>query len=171
VGARPGWLRRLWHELGSTAAEHDAVVRLIIAERLVKSAVLVLLAISLVAADRLGYLAQLAVELQLNLSAGRGIFSRLLTWLAAELGAVLPHVTVLALGVLLYAALETTEGIGLAMHRRWAEYLTVLATGLLIPYEVMEVVARTTPFRVGALLVNVAIVAYLAYRKRLFVDV
>jgi uncharacterized membrane protein (DUF2068 family) len=170
---RGAWPRRFWLELGSTAGEHDAFVRLIILERLVKSAVLVVAAISLVAADRLGYLAQLAAELQeqLNLSAGRGVFISLLTWVVRELGAVLPHVTVLALGLLLYAALETTEGIGLAMHRRWAEYLTVLGTGLLIPYELMEVVAKPTPFRVGALAVNVAIVAYLAIRKRLFVDV
>jgi uncharacterized membrane protein (DUF2068 family) len=89
----------------------------------------------------------------------------------ATLGHVLPNVTVLALGALLYAALETTEGIGLAMRRRWAEYLTVIATGVLIPFEVTEVVARPTAFRVGALVVNVAIVVYLAYRKRLFVGV
>jgi uncharacterized membrane protein (DUF2068 family) len=57
------------------------------------------------------------------------------------------------------------------MRRRWAEYLMVLATGALIPLEVVEVIARPTPFRVGALLVNVAIVVYLACRKRLLVDV
>jgi uncharacterized membrane protein (DUF2068 family) len=153
--------------------EHDAVIRLIILERLVKSAVLVVLAISLVVADRLGYLGQLSQELQeqLNLSAGHGLISRALTWAVATLGRVLPNVTVLALGALLYAALETTEGIGLAMRRRWAEYLTVIATGVLIPFEVTEVVARPTAFRVGALVVNVAIVVYLAYRKRLFVGV
>jgi len=149
------------------------VVRLIVIERLVKSAVLVVVAISLVAADRLGYLAALAEEVheQLNLSAGRGVIARLLMWAVTELGRVLPHVTVVALALLLYAALETTEGIGLAMRRRWAEYLTVVATGVLIPFELMEVVARPTAFRLGALLVNVAIVVYLAYRKRLFVDV
>ncbi len=169
---RPGWLARFWHELGSVSAE-DPVVKLIVIERLVKSALLVLVAISLVAADRLGYLARLAEELheQLNLTAGRGVIARLLSWAVTELGHVLPHVTIVALAILLYAALETTEGVGLAMRRRWAEYLTVVATGVLIPYEVLEVVARPTTFRVGALLVNAAIVAYLAYRKRLFVDV
>jgi uncharacterized membrane protein (DUF2068 family) len=35
---------------------------------------------------------------------------------------------------------------------------------------VWEVVHRVTLFRTGALAVNVAIVVYLAYRKRLFVD-
>jgi uncharacterized membrane protein (DUF2068 family) len=153
--------------------EHDAVIRLIILERLVKSTVLIVLAISLVVADRLGYLGRLSQELQeqLNLSAGNGLIARALIWLVATLGHLLPHVTVLALGALLYATLELTEGIGLAARRRWAEYLTVIATGVLIPFEVREVVARPTPFRVAALLVNVAIVVYLAYRKRLFVDV
>jgi uncharacterized membrane protein (DUF2068 family) len=153
--------------------EHDPVVRLIILERLVKSAVLVLVAISLVVADRLGYLGRLSEELQeqLNLTTGHGLISRVLTWAMTTLGQVLPHVTVLVLGALLYAALETTEGVGLAMRRRWAEYLTVIATGVLIPFEVREVLVRPTIFRVGALLVNVAIVVYLAYRKRLFVGV
>jgi uncharacterized membrane protein (DUF2068 family) len=153
--------------------EHDPVVRLIILERLVKSAVLVVLAISLVVADRLGYLGWLSEELreQLNLTAGHGLISRALTWATTTLGHVLPNVTILAVGALLYAALETTEGVGLALRRRWAEYLTVIATGVLIPFEVREVVVRPTVFRVGALLVNVAIVVYLAYRKRLFVGV
>jgi uncharacterized membrane protein (DUF2068 family) len=57
------------------------------------------------------------------------------------------------------------------MRRRWAEYLTVFATGILIPYEAYEVVRHITLFKVGALLLNIAVVAYLAYRKRLFVGV
>jgi len=72
---------------------------------------------------------------------------------------------------ILYAALEATEGVGLAMRRRWAEYLTVIATGILIPYEAYEVVRRPTFFKVGALFLNLAVVGYLAYRKRLFVGV
>ena len=153
--------------------EHDPVVRLIVVERLAKSAVLLVLGVSLVAADRLGYLPRLVdlVQDQINLSADRGVITRALAWVADQLGHLLPHVTVVALAVVLYAALEATEGVGLAMRRRWAEYLTVLATGVLIPFELTEVVARPTFFRVGALLVNVAIVVYLAWRKRLFVDV
>ena len=81
------------------------------------------------------------------------------------------HITLLAVSAIVYAALEATEGVGLAMRRRWAEYLTVIATGVLIPYEAYEVVARPTLFKVGALLLNLAVVGYLAYRKRLFVGV
>ena len=79
------------------------------------------------------------------------------------------HVTILAIGAIAYALLEGTEGVGLAMRRRWAEYLTVIATGLLIPYEAYEVIHQATLFKVGALLLNLAVVGYLAYRKRLFV--
>ena len=170
---RPGWPRRFWRELGSISGEHDRIVRLIIVERLVKAAVLVVLAVSLVTADRLGYLRQLAQVLQdqLNLAAGHEVIASVLTWAANELGRLLPRVTVVAIAVTAYAALETAEGIGLWMRRRWAEYLTVLATGGLIPVEVVEVVAGPTPFRVGALVVNVAIVVYLVYRKRLFAGI
>ncbi len=163
---------RFWRELGSVAGAHDPVVRLIVVERLAKAVVLVALAVALLGAGRLGSLRQLVdlAEEQLNLSAGQGLISRLLMFVL-EYVARLPHLTVLAIGALAYAALEVTEGVGLAMRRRWAEYLTVLATGLLIPYELVEVVDRPTALRVGALAVNVAIVVYLAYRKRLFVDV
>jgi len=173
VGGRGPWARRFWRELGSVTAERDPVVRLIVLERLVKSAALLALTTTLLTANRLGYLQQWAGELQeqLNLTAGRGVISVVLTWVAEQLGHLLPHVTIVALALILYAVLETTEGVGLAMGRRWAEYLTVVATGLLIPWEAIEVAARPTPFRVAALLVNAGIVAYLAYRRRLFVDV
>ncbi len=170
---RPGWLSRFRAELGSIAVEQDPIVRLIIVERLVKATVLLVVAVSLVAADRMGYLPVWAnwAQEELNLSAGRGMIARVLTWAVDQLGHLLPHVTIVSLAIVLYAALEATEGVGLAMRRRWAEYLTVLATAVLIPFEVVEVLHRLTPLRVGALLVNVAIVLYLAYRKRLFVDV
>ncbi|TME68548.1 MAG: DUF2127 domain-containing protein, partial [Chloroflexi bacterium] len=81
------------------------------------------------------------------------------------------HITIIAIAGIVYAALEATEGVGLAMRRRWAEYLTVIATGILIPYEAYEVVIHVTLFKVGALLLNLAVVGYLAYRKRLFVGI
>ncbi len=81
------------------------------------------------------------------------------------------HVNVVAVSAIAYAALEGTEGVGLALRRRWAESLTVIATGILIPYEFYEVVTHPSLFKVGALLLNLAVVGYLAYRKRLFVGI
>lgn len=78
------------------------------------------------------------------------------------------HLWVLIAMCLAYAALESVEAVFLWRGKRWAEYLTVLATSLLIPLEINELAQKVTVFRVGALVVNLAIVAYLVYTKRLF---
>ena len=106
----------------------------------------------------------------MNLTVGRNIILELLLRALVYVGAF-THITLLAISAMVYAALEATEGVGLAMRRRWAEYLTVIATGILIPYEAYEVIMHPTLFKVGALLLNLAVVGYLAYRKRLFVGI
>jgi uncharacterized membrane protein (DUF2068 family) len=152
--------------------EHDAFIKVIIVERIVKAIVLVALGVGLLVIGRKGWLdiwASYAQD-QLNLNVGRSIILQLLLRGVVYLGAF-NHITLLAVSAIAYAALEATEGVGLAMRRRWAEYLTVIATGILIPYEVYEVIMRPTLFKVGALLLNLAVVGYLTYRKRLFVGV
>jgi len=68
----------------------------------------------------------------------------------------------------IYALVEGTEAIFLWKERRWAEYLTVVATVGFIPFEVRELVTRVTFLRVSALVVNVAILLWLLWNKRLF---
>jgi uncharacterized membrane protein (DUF2068 family) len=67
-----------------------------------------------------------------------------------------------------YAVLEGLEAIGLWLMKRWAEYLTFVATTALLPLEVFELTKRVSPFKVVALVVNLAIVVYLLWAKRLF---
>lgn len=67
---------------------------------------------------------------------------------------------------LFYAALFATEGVGLWRERRWAEYLTVIATGSLIPFEIWEIVHRPTAIRFATFAINVAVVIYLVVRLR-----
>jgi uncharacterized membrane protein (DUF2068 family) len=67
---------------------------------------------------------------------------------------------------LFYAALFATEGIGLWRERRWAEYLTVIATGSLIPLEIWEIMRHPTPLRFATFGVNVIVVIYLVVRLR-----
>jgi uncharacterized membrane protein (DUF2068 family) len=67
---------------------------------------------------------------------------------------------------LFYAALFMTEGIGLWRERRWAEYLTVIATGSLIPLEIWEIAHRPTPLRFATFVVNIVVVVYLIVRLR-----
>ena len=67
-----------------------------------------------------------------------------------------------------YAALEGLEAVGLWLQKRWAEYLTLIATALFLPLEVWEIAHHVTPFKVIAFVINVAVVVYLLYAKRLF---
>lgn len=74
----------------------------------------------------------------------------------------------LGLLVTAYAALEATEMVGLWFSRRWAEYLTLLATVALIPIEIYELSLSVSVFKVITLVINVAIAVYLLLAKRLF---
>jgi uncharacterized membrane protein (DUF2068 family) len=67
-----------------------------------------------------------------------------------------------------YALLEGVEGIGLWLGKRWAEYLTFVSTGVLLPFEIYEIVNRATVLKVIGFLINLAVVVYLLFRKRLF---
>ena len=67
-----------------------------------------------------------------------------------------------------YAVLEGVEAVGLWYQRRWAEYLTFVATCLFLPYEVWELTRTVSPFKVVAIVINLAVAVYLLYAKRLF---
>jgi uncharacterized membrane protein (DUF2068 family) len=76
--------------------------------------------------------------------------------------------TLVAVGLLAYGLLEAVEGVGLWLAKRWAEYLTVVATAAFLPLEVHELLRGATVTRVGAFAINVAVVVYLVLAKRLF---
>ena len=70
--------------------------------------------------------------------------------------------------VLVYAAVEGIEAVGLWLQKRWAEYLTFIVTASFLPLEVYELIHKLTPFKVLAFIINLAIVVYLLRAKRLF---
>ena len=74
----------------------------------------------------------------------------------------------IALALAAYAALQLAEAIGLWLLKRWAEYLAVVSTSVFLPLEVYELVERVTALKIIAIIVNVAIVVYLLFAKRLF---
>jgi uncharacterized membrane protein (DUF2068 family) len=76
--------------------------------------------------------------------------------------------TLVAVGLLAYAALQLVEGIGLFLLKRWGEYVAVIATSAFIPLEVYELTDKASYLKAGALVVNVAAVVYLVWSKRLF---
>jgi uncharacterized membrane protein (DUF2068 family) len=67
-----------------------------------------------------------------------------------------------SVGTFFYSALLLTEGTGLLMRKRWAEYFTIIATSSFIPLEVYELTRRVSSPRLILLLLNVAVVVYLA---------
>ena len=65
-----------------------------------------------------------------------------------------------------YAALFLTEGTGLLFRKRWAEWLTIVATSSLMPIEAYELIEKFSAVRLFALLINAAVVLYLIYLVR-----
>jgi uncharacterized membrane protein (DUF2068 family) len=67
-----------------------------------------------------------------------------------------------------YAVMEGVEAVGLWLGKRWAEYLTFVATIVFVPYEVYELVKSVSTLKALTLVVNLAVAVYLLLAKRLF---
>lgn len=83
--------------------------------------------------------------------------------LIAKLGSLSHHeVTLSGIGALGYGVLELVEGVGLFLRKRWAEWLTVVATSLLVPLEIYELANKPSWLKAAGLAVNLLIVLYLS---------
>jgi uncharacterized membrane protein (DUF2068 family) len=69
-------------------------------------------------------------------------------------------------GSFIYAGLFLTEGVGLWLVKRWAEWFSVIITSSLLPVEVYELYRHPSPIKSLVLIVNIAVVGYLVYRIR-----
>jgi uncharacterized membrane protein len=78
------------------------------------------------------------------------------------------HVRNLALAAFAFGLVEAAEAVGLWLEKRWAEYLTVVATASLLPLEVRELTKHVTVLKILGFVLNIAVVAYLIFAKRLF---
>jgi uncharacterized membrane protein (DUF2068 family) len=108
--------------------------------------------------------------------------AKLLTWVSARPLGLEHHVVAwllewfsglsasrlhaLRMVTLAYAAVFATEGVGLWMQKRWAEWLTTIITASLIPLEVWELVFRPNIGKAAVLVANTAIVIYLVWHVR-----
>jgi uncharacterized membrane protein (DUF2068 family) len=143
---------------------HDRGLELIAAFKLLKALLLSLVgagALSLLrpetAADLREWLAELTI--------GRG--QMLVERALALLNVATPtRFREIGIASIAYGMLFATEGVGLWLEKRWAEYLTIIATGSLIPFELFELYRRITVPRALALAANIAAVVYLIYRVR-----
>jgi uncharacterized membrane protein (DUF2068 family) len=80
----------------------------------------------------------------------------------------LSHAKVKGLGIVsfIYAGLFLTEGIGLWLMKRWAEWFTIIITSSLVPVEIYELYRHPTAAKILVLIINIAVVIYLVYRIR-----
>lgn len=145
-------------------ARRDRILTLIALFRLVKALLLIaggLAALDLLhpgTADRVwSWVAQLPSESERRLLA-RG--------LSAVTRSGAGHLHAIAFAAFAYAALFLTEGVGLFLQKRWAEWLTIIATASLIPIEIYELLHRATAMKIAVLAINVAVVIYLIVRVR-----
>ena len=140
------------------------VLRLIAAERIVRGTLLLAAGIYLLFSvnSDFGRLAERVLR-AIDLDPRRPLFHRFIAYLhhlhASE-------VRIAALFALGYGVLELVEGTGLWLDQLWAEYLTVIATSLLVPFELYELVRHPSVLKAGGLAVNLAIVAYLVHLLR-----
>jgi uncharacterized membrane protein (DUF2068 family) len=67
-----------------------------------------------------------------------------------------------------YALLQLAEGIGLWSLKRWGEYVAAIGTSIFLPLEIYELTKEVTWLKVVAFIINLALVVYLIWRKRLF---
>jgi uncharacterized membrane protein (DUF2068 family) len=72
----------------------------------------------------------------------------------------------LGVGSFIYAGLFLTEGIGLWLVKRWAEWFSMIITSSLVPVEVYEIHRHPTASKVLVLMINIAVVGFLFYRIR-----
>jgi uncharacterized membrane protein (DUF2068 family) len=86
----------------------------------------------------------------------------------AKIDSLTPRkLSIVSAGAFIYSALFFTEGIGLLLQKRWAEYFTSIITASFIPFEIYELVSKGfSALKVVLLLANIAIVIYLVWRLK-----
>lgn len=146
--------------------KHSLFLKIIIVEKLLLGVLFAALSFSMLTLlnkDMMVFTDQLLVYLNLDIE--KDYVQDIVDWLTNIKGGTIVGISA---GMFLLSSLNLMEAYGLHMRRRWAEWLTVIATSLFIPLELYEVIQQQTMVRIGALVINIAIVYYLAKHKELF---
>jgi uncharacterized membrane protein (DUF2068 family) len=151
-------------ESAGTRTRRDRLLPWIAAERGVRAVLLLAIGIVLVSHPHTNWAREITHFGQnLGLNPKENWFQRLIE----KVGKVSSSQgVVFGIAALAYGVLEGVESYGLWRRRRWGEWLTVIATSLLFVPEVWELTKSASLLKVGALIVNVAVVAYLIWRLR-----
>ena len=147
------------------ASSHSSrLLRVIAIFKFIKAALLVATgigALRLVKYDVFEYATYLVGKYHLN--PGNHFVARLLERTTSITPKRLHELGVIAF---VYSALFLAEGIGLWSLKRWGEWLTVVITSSLLPFEIYEIWHRFTFSKTVVLVINVAVVWYLVMRLK-----
>lgn len=92
---------------------------------------------------------------------------RLVSWVLDHIDVITAHrLKQIGIATFFYSGLRIAEGVGLVMEKLWAEYLTVGATTIFLPWELYEIIRRPDMIRVGLLVINLLVLAYLLWSLR-----
>ena len=90
-----------------------------------------------------------------------------MTWVLDHLDDVTAHrLRQIGIATFFYAGLRVTEGVGLVMEKMWAEYLTWASPCRFCRGRCMRYARRLDWIRVGLLVVNLLVLAYLIWWLR-----
>jgi uncharacterized membrane protein (DUF2068 family) len=145
-------------------SKSSSVLRLIAVFKFFKAASLIVIGVvslKMVHGDVADALAEWAGKIGLNPG------NRFVEQALSKAGNISPdRIKELGIVSFVYAALFLTEGTGLWLEARWAEWFTVIITSSLVPLEVYELVRHVTVVKIVVLIINIGVVVYLLYRIR-----
>jgi uncharacterized membrane protein (DUF2068 family) len=146
------------------AASKDRLLPWIAAERSVRAVLLVAVGLVLITHPHTDWGTTITnVTNQLGFDPRSNGIQRLI----AKVRSISPNrYTVFGVIAIAYGGLEAVEGYGLWRRRPWAEFLTVIATAVLFIPEIVEIAKSATALKIGAFLLNLAVVVYLVVRLR-----
>jgi uncharacterized membrane protein (DUF2068 family) len=145
---------------------HDRWIMLIGAFKLAQALLFVLLgigAIRLLHRDLVGIAEHFIYQLRFINPEGR-----LVNLVLIKVAQIDPHrLRQISAVIFIIAAMDALEGMGLVLEQAWAEFVTLILTASLLPLELWELVRRVTLMKVGLIIINLAVVAYLAFYVRM----
>jgi uncharacterized membrane protein (DUF2068 family) len=149
--------------MGEPIASHESGLRGIIAIKAFYGILFFLIGLGVFALINkdISDLAEKAAD-SLGIDPENGNFNAFLEWLT---GISPKQIAAVGLGTILYSGLYLTMAWGLHLRQAWAEWLTIVATGLFIPVEIYEVVRSWRLTYVLVLVINASIVWYLLRRR------
>ena len=104
---------------------------------------------------------QLAERLHMNIG------GQMMTWVLSHVDDVTAHrLKQIGAWTFVLAGVRVAEGMGLVMEKAWAEYLTVGVTVSFLPWELYEICKRPNLLRVGLLITNLIVLAYVVWVLR-----